>query len=172
MKYVADIYDLKVAEGITRKIPQFNQIRKTMYKDFCPPISMTFVFLNKADGSIISVHEDHTPLARFQRDPQYQKLYEEAHIQVIHIHIIMSNSQGIKFFISFNGKMRACSNLKTLLSFIYPTVFLLYISRLRISKKYITQFVPNMNKMNQSYNFPLTEFQNVRVPLLHWIHIL
>lgn len=81
-QYVSELHDLKVAEGISRKIPQFLQVRKNIYRDMCPDIKMSFVFLNKTDNSIIRINEDHTPLKQYQRNPNYQKLYEEAHIQV------------------------------------------------------------------------------------------
>lgn len=58
------------------------QVRKNVYKDICPDVEMTFYFLNKNDGTIVRVSDDHTPLNKYQRDPQYQKLYEEAHIKV------------------------------------------------------------------------------------------
>lgn len=60
------------------------QIRKNIYKDMCPEIKMTFGFRKKSDGSIITVAADSTPLSKFQRDPEYDKLYEEAHIEVKH----------------------------------------------------------------------------------------
>ena len=44
---------------------------------------MTFAFKDKTDGSVTTVNVDKTPLREFQRDPKYQKLYEEAHIEVI-----------------------------------------------------------------------------------------
>ena len=83
LEHVAEIYDRKIREGVTRKIPQFNQMRKIMFKDICPDIKMTFAFMRKADQSIIYVKGEHAPLAQYEQDPQYQKLYEEAHIEVI-----------------------------------------------------------------------------------------
>ena len=50
-----------------------------------PDVLMTFAFRNKSDGSIVTVTEDSTPLRKFQRDPEYEKLYEEAHIEVCSI---------------------------------------------------------------------------------------
>ena len=43
---------------------------------------MSFAFMNKADGNVVHVQSEETPLTRYQRDPHYQKLYEEAHVQV------------------------------------------------------------------------------------------
>lgn len=74
---------MKLAENIKKKIPQFLTVRKNFYKDYCPEVKMSFTFLNKNDGTIVKVEEDHTPLKQYQRDPQYQKLFEEAHIEVI-----------------------------------------------------------------------------------------
>lgn len=79
---VAKLLELKHNEQVTRKIPQFMQVRKNLHKDLCPDIKMTFVFLNKEDQSITHVNVDHTPVKEFQSNPKFQKLYEEAHIQV------------------------------------------------------------------------------------------
>ena len=57
-----------------------------------PEVKMTFAFLNKSDGTITTVAADSTPLTQFQRDPNYQKLYEEAHIEVYQLMpVIRSN---------------------------------------------------------------------------------
>ena len=81
-KYVKEMYELKEAENITRAIPQFVHVRRQVYKEICPEVKMTFVFMNKNDGTLHHVQEDETPLKNYQRDPQFRKLYEEAHIQV------------------------------------------------------------------------------------------
>lgn len=81
-KYVSKNFELKNAEKKLKKIPQFLQARKNMYTEICPRIKMTFAFLNKTDGSIIHVDAEKTPLNAYQRDPKYQKLYEEARIEV------------------------------------------------------------------------------------------
>lgn len=86
-KYVSKIIELKERENIKRKIPLFLQIRKNMYKDIAPNVKMNFAFLDKESQSIIHVSDDHTPLKEYDRNPRYQKLYEEAHIEVI-IYII------------------------------------------------------------------------------------
>lgn len=81
-EYIPEIIRLKESEGVKKKIPQFMQIRNTFYSDYCPKIRMSFAFLNKEDNSIIHVKGDRTPLNQYQRDPQYKKLYEEAHVEV------------------------------------------------------------------------------------------
>ena len=43
---------------------------------------MTFAFKNKDEGTVVHVQSEDTPLIQYQRDPKYQKLYEEAHVQV------------------------------------------------------------------------------------------
>lgn len=81
-KHLKEIFDLKEAEGVKRKIPQFQQVRKNIYKDLCPDVKMRFAFLNKNDNTVIIVEDDKTPMNKYQRNPQYQKLYEEARIEV------------------------------------------------------------------------------------------
>ena len=81
---VPKLVELQANEQVKRKskIPQFLQVRKNLHKDLCPDINMTFAFLNKEDQSIIHVNVDHTPVKEFENNPKYQKLYEEAHIEV------------------------------------------------------------------------------------------
>ena len=44
---------------------------------------MTVAFLDNSTNSIIHLDGDQTQLiTQYQRDPNYQKLYEEAHIEV------------------------------------------------------------------------------------------
>ena len=81
-KFVSNIEDLKHQENNSRKIPQFLQVRKNIYTDNCPKVTMTFAYLNKNDQSIIHVNVDQTPINDFDRNPQFQKLYEEAHVDV------------------------------------------------------------------------------------------
>ena len=90
LKSFHKLIERKTAEGIKRKIPQFVQIRRNIYKDICPDVKMTFVFLNKNDNTIVNVNTNQTPLTDYQRDPQYVKLYEKAHIEVTLFTILAS----------------------------------------------------------------------------------
>ena len=82
LQYVHDLYRLKVSENIRKGIPQFVHLRRQIQKDICPEVNMSFAFMNKNDGNMHYVQHDQTPLKDYQRDPQYKKMYEEAHIQV------------------------------------------------------------------------------------------
>ena len=83
-KYVGDMLRLKEAENVTKGVPQFVHMRRLMYKDqtICPEVKMSFVFMNKNDGTIHYIQEGQTPLKNFQRDTRFIKMYEEAHIEV------------------------------------------------------------------------------------------
>ena len=80
---IPSILEMKKNENIKKPIPQYPQIKKNIYLDLCPDIKMHFVYQNTSDGSIIHVNADTTPINKYQRDPMYKKLYEEAHIEVI-----------------------------------------------------------------------------------------
>ena len=86
-KYISNLLELKQRDNVKKKIPQFLQIRKNTYNHLCPDVHMTFAFLDKTDNSIIKVNVDRTPVKEFERNPRYQKLYEEAHIKVPNFHI-------------------------------------------------------------------------------------
>lgn len=75
---------MKAAENIRKNVPQFLHVRNQMYgdKQLCPEIKMSFAFIDMNDGTTHYVQEGQTPLKKFQRDPQFKKLYEEAHIEV------------------------------------------------------------------------------------------
>ena len=80
--------ELKEQEHLFKKIPQYAQIKKNIYKSICPKIHMNFAFLNTSDGTIVKVNSETTPLVQYQRDPKYKKLYEEGHIEVIKFYTI------------------------------------------------------------------------------------
>ena len=87
-KYIGKILHLKASEHNTKKIPGFLNVRQVMYDDVCPPVHMSFAFLNKTDNSVEYVEDDHTPLNQYQRNPNFRMLYEEAHIKVnLTVHI-------------------------------------------------------------------------------------
>ena len=84
LHHVGELLAKKKEENITRKIPQFPQVRKNIYKDICPEVEMTVAFRDKNDNSMVFVMDNEPQLiTQYQRDPRYQKLYEEAHIKVI-----------------------------------------------------------------------------------------
>lgn len=85
MKYIPDMMEAKKRDNIKKKISQFVQVRKNIFKDISPKFKMTFCYMNKEDGTQYHVSENYTPLTQFQRDPRYQKLYEQAQIEVINL---------------------------------------------------------------------------------------
>ena len=83
MDAIPKMVSIKDVEGVTRKTPRFTQERRKMYKDNCPKIQMRFAFKHKLTGEIETIDCDATPAKRFQRNPDYVKIYEEAHVKVI-----------------------------------------------------------------------------------------
>lgn len=76
------ILQAKQEEGVTRKTPLFQNQRKFLDNRLCPDIHMEFTFLNIITGVVVKINSTTTPLKDYQRNPDYIKLYEEAHIQV------------------------------------------------------------------------------------------
>ena len=123
LKSFHELIEKKKAEGINRKIPQYVQIRKNIYKDICPDVKMSFAFLNKNDNTIVKVSADQTPLTEYQRDPRYVKLYEEAHIEIkdlkkIHYWICEDHSHNEPIIqLSLDGVQESRSSLTSLDTF-------------------------------------------------------
>lgn len=113
-KHIFEICSLKAEENVQKNVPQFLHLRNIMYRDACPDVKLTFAFKDLTDGSIILVNNDKTPLTQFQRDPRYEKLYEEAHVEVI----ILCQTFPDQMFLHFtNIKIRSFK--KTLKVHIY-----------------------------------------------------
>ena len=97
MDMIPKLITLKNWDNITRKTPKFTQQRRKLYRDLCPPVKMRFGFLYKNTGAIETVDCDSTPSNTFQRNPDYVKIYEEAHVQVIYSkHILLWPISSLK----------------------------------------------------------------------------
>ena len=72
----------KEEESIRRKTPLFQNQRKKLSKELCPEVHMEFGFLNVSTGVTHKVSSHSTPCKEFDRNPEFIKLYEEAHIKV------------------------------------------------------------------------------------------
>ena len=69
-------------QNISRKIPSYIHQRRKLYKALCPNVDMMYTYRNVADGSITKINTTTAPVATYETDRNYEKLYEEAHVQV------------------------------------------------------------------------------------------
>ena len=83
MKQIPILMTIKSQNSVTRKTPKFSHERRKLYEHKCPPIHMRFGFKHKVTGAIETVDCNSAPSNRFQRNPDYLKIYEEAHVKVI-----------------------------------------------------------------------------------------
>ena len=82
IELIPELMALKMRDSITRKTPMFENQRRKLYKDMCPPINLRFAYKHKETGYIEIVDCTSTPTNSYQRNPQYMLLYEEAYIKV------------------------------------------------------------------------------------------
>ena len=77
----------KEEEEITRKTPQFVHLRRKLYDELCPKVYMDFEYTNKSTNETIHITSaKKTPVKTYQRNPDYIKKFEAAHIlSLIHI---------------------------------------------------------------------------------------
>ena len=83
MKYIPLLSSLKTRDNLTRKTPSFTQERKKLFKDHCPGIKMRYGFKHKATGAVETVDCGTAQAKTFEKNQNYVKVYEEAHVEVI-----------------------------------------------------------------------------------------
>ena len=86
--FLQKFFEARTSENISKKIPQFNHIRRTLHKEHVPPISLEIGYRNKESSEITVVNDTVTPRSRFQPDV-YEKIYEIASIKV-HVEIFLT----------------------------------------------------------------------------------
>ena len=74
----------KEMSGTNKNVPGFIHLRRELQQDMCPPIYMTFAYLNRITKNVEIIKCNKAPIRKFPKS-QYIKLYEEAHIKVIHL---------------------------------------------------------------------------------------
>ena len=81
--YIGKVFEAKQRQGIRRKVPQFIHQRKQIFSKECPRVSMNFAFKNNDTQEVHVINNvDCAPLKRFQNNPKFTKLYEEAYVDV------------------------------------------------------------------------------------------
>ena len=77
-----NLLSAKQGQNVTRKIPQFQQIRRTLYSKHLPKINLEVAYLNTESGEIETQSSANVPTKMFP-SPAYTPLYEVATVQVI-----------------------------------------------------------------------------------------
>ena len=76
------LYSLKTQQGVTRKIPQFQHLRRNLYKKNVPKVTMEIGYECKANGEIMVVEDiESTPISKFPPST-HRRLYEIASVKV------------------------------------------------------------------------------------------
>ena len=84
-----------------RKVPKFNQKRRRILEDHCPPIYMEFFYRNRYDGTIVHYKGSKAPIKAYQNDHKYEKLYELAYVKVNPYLISIIISTNLTFTFSY-----------------------------------------------------------------------
>lgn len=81
MKHVPNLSESKNEERVKKNIPTFDNQRRKLCNEMCPKIYMNYVFKDKRDGTIFKIDCSQTNVAQYQRNKDYEKLYEEAYVK-------------------------------------------------------------------------------------------
>ena len=81
------MYEAKAGRG--RKIPQYCQVRRKMYKDLVPKVKMEIAYQDKETGEFTIVEDvNTTPVGRFPANT-HRRIYEIASVDVSNIFLII-----------------------------------------------------------------------------------
>lgn len=108
-KYIPKLLHVRELQRVKRKIPQFNQVRRTLHNKHTPAVDLEIGYKSKDSEEVIVVEDTACPKSRFPPD-QFDKLYEIATVKVNNKKIGSNNSNNLhgkptkyfgKFFIVF-----------------------------------------------------------------------
>ena len=81
-KHFYQLYSVKTAQGIKRKIPKLPSLRKKVYDDNVPDVKLTIGYECKETGEIQVVQDvESTPVSRFPPST-HRRVFEIAHVDV------------------------------------------------------------------------------------------
>lgn len=95
------LLEAKRRQEVTRKIPQFHQIRKTLTKKNTPEINLKIAYKCKETNEVTVVEDTVTPKSRFPSQ-EYDKMYEIATVKVNIIKVLYQSLLTKFCFISFH----------------------------------------------------------------------
>lgn len=73
--------EVKQQQNVKRKIPMFQQIRRTFHAKNTPKVNLQLAYRNKENEEITIVRDEVTPKSRFPSQ-QYEQMYEIATVEV------------------------------------------------------------------------------------------
>lgn len=89
----------KHAQGVQRKIPQFDHIRRTLAQNYSPPVHMEIAYKNKETDQVTIVKDTITPKSRFPPH-RFEKMFEIATVKV-NIHLMPDGLSKILICLHF-----------------------------------------------------------------------
>lgn len=69
-------------QNITKKVPQFQQIRRKLYENRTPDVNLEIGYKNKETDEVTIINDTVTPKSRFPPN-RFDKMFEIASVKVI-----------------------------------------------------------------------------------------
>ena len=82
LKTFPKLMEVKKAENVERKTPQFIHLKRQLYKDVCPKIYLDLVYLDTTTNESVHVDSTHIPVREYEQNPRYLKQCKTAKIKV------------------------------------------------------------------------------------------
>lgn len=79
--FIPKLIHAREVQNVTRKVPKFNHIRRTLYTKNTPEVNLEFGYRNKESNEVTEVHDKVTPKSRFPPN-EYEKMFEVGTVKV------------------------------------------------------------------------------------------
>ena len=84
LRYMGRLLNSKKNQNIKRKIPQFTNQRRKLFREDCPTVHMKFAYKhNSTDDVVVVENVDYAPICKYENNSSNTKLYEEAYVKVL-----------------------------------------------------------------------------------------
>ena len=77
------LMQFKEEENISRKTPQFVQLRRKLYQEMCPKVHLDFEYMKQSSKETVLITSASKTPTQIERNPDYVKKCESAHFKVI-----------------------------------------------------------------------------------------
>ena len=105
-EFLPKIVYARSAQNVTRKLPQFSHIRKKLYNDNVPEVTLEIGYKNKDTDEVTVVTDTITPIKQYPPN-QFEKMFEIASVKVTKNRIILI-FPGFLYFVSFSVRPSVC----------------------------------------------------------------
>ena len=108
-KFIPPLIEAKSVQNITRKVPTFNHIRRTLHRNLTPDVNLEIGYRCNTSNEVTVVNAKSMPRSKFPGQ-QYEKLYEVATVKVIYPNKSFARRNFFIFWLQIISQIKIITN--------------------------------------------------------------